>query len=127
MKIDGMKEFQRAIERMKTEFPRQTGQFMRRQALKVEREAKKLTPVDTGTLKSSWGFVNSGKGRGFYEQTVYNLSEYSAHIEFGHRVKAKGNFTDKVVLGRYMLKKAVEQVESEFEGEFKALVKKVMK
>ncbi len=52
MKIKGMDDWIKRIETLKREFPKETGQFLLKQANAVIRDAKLYTPVDTGTLRS---------------------------------------------------------------------------
>lgn len=119
MQVSGLNDLQKAISRMKSDFPKESEKFLTRQALKVERLSKINSPVDTGNLKSSWGYENSGS----FESIVYNKADYANHVEFGHRIGK----SSRVMPGRYMLKKAVKQVESEFEEEFKVMARRLFK
>lgn len=116
MKINGMADFLNAIDRLKKDFPAETDKFMTKQALKLEKETKKLTPVDTGTLRASWGHV---KGKEKFERIIYSKADYAAHVEF--------DGIDRKYKGQYMLKRACDKVESEFEEELNALARRLLK
>lgn len=53
-----------------------------RRAIKVERMAKRLCPVDTGRLRSSIGWRVDVDGQGLYAQIGTNV-DYAAPVEFG--------------------------------------------
>ena len=53
MSINGMDEWLKKIESLKTDFPKETEKFLKKKANEVIGETKKLTPVDTGTLRNA--------------------------------------------------------------------------
>ena len=66
--INGMDEWLKKIESLKTDFPKETEKFLKKKANEVIGETKKLTPVDTGTLRNAWQRKNGGS----FKQIVYN-------------------------------------------------------
>lgn len=67
---DGMDEFLR--------------DFLKTEALKVLRDIKKRTPVDTGNLRNRWELSDVyGSGTDIYI-IIFNPSEYTSFVEEGH-------------------------------------------
>lgn len=73
--------------------------------LKLVREAKKRTPVDTGNLRRHWFFRVEGSGD--IRIWVLNDAEYAAYVNNGHRI-VRGGRTVGFVQGAHMLKKAID-------------------
>lgn len=118
MKVDGLDALIKKIDTLKKEFPQHTGIFMTKQALKVENtvKSKGYSPYVTGALAASWGHV---KGKEKFERIVYSKADYAAHVEF--------DGIDRKYEGKYMLKRACDKVESEFEEELNALARRLLK
>lgn len=121
MKIEGMDRWLDKIETLKTDFPKETGQFLKKKASEVIKETKKMTPVDTGTLRSSWRRKNDGD----FRQIIYNLSSYSSHVEFGHRI-IRGKRVMGIVKGRRMLHKGIAKVRITFYKDLDKVYKNLM-
>ncbi|WP_339010477.1 HK97 gp10 family phage protein [Fusobacterium varium] len=149
MKIKGMDSWLERIKTLKREFPKETGQFLLKQANIVIREAKENTPVDTSALRTGW-FKVSKKQRKEFQQIVYNNTEYAAHVEFGHRTrlgtgktsdengnmkygaksrifKSNGSRTARFVKGRRMLHKAIFNRKLNFYKDLDKMMKKLMR
>lgn len=73
--------------------------------LKLVREAKRLTPVDTGNLRRHWFFKVEETGD--IRIWVLNDAEYAAYVNNGHRI-VRGGHTVGFVQGKHMLEKAVD-------------------
>lgn len=73
--------------------------------LKLVREAKRLTPVDTGNLRRHWFFKVEETGD--IRIWVLNDAEYAAYVNNGHRI-VKGGHTVGFAQGKHMLEKAVD-------------------
>ena len=73
--------------------------------LKLVREAKKLTPVDTGNLRRHWFFRVEETGD--IRIWVLNDAEYAAYVNNGHRI-VRGGHTAGFVQGKHMLEKAID-------------------
>lgn len=93
MKIKGMDSWLERIETLKREFPKETGQFLLKQANAVIRDAKLYTPVDTSALITGWHRTGKSERKEF-QQIVYNNTEYAAHVEYGHRTRLGTGETD---------------------------------
>ncbi|MEE0139282.1 HK97 gp10 family phage protein [Fusobacterium ulcerans] len=93
MKIKGMDSWLERIETLKREFPKETGQFLLKQANAVIRDAKLYTPVDTSALINGWHRTGKSERKEF-QQIVYNNTEYAAHVEYGHRTRLGTGETD---------------------------------
>lgn len=121
IKIEGLDELVSALEKAATKVPNAKQQFLAKEAGLIRGRAMKNTPADTGLLRSSWKQTPvSGNS-----VTIYNNTEYSAYVEYGHRVKIHGKFTGKVVAGRHMLKKGIEETQSQFAQDTKAILKTI--
>ena len=105
MELKGFKEFDKILDEIKTKAPQATERFLMFQAEELKKDVKDLTPVDTGTLKNSWQRENGKRLTGkAFSQIVFNMTDYAAHIEYGHRI---GRSKTKFVRGRFMLRTAV--------------------
>lgn len=92
--------------------------------------AKNLTPVDSGRLRNDWQRTKPLDGR----VTVYNNTEYAAHVEWGHRqevgryVPAIGKKLKKpFVEGRHMLRDAVAETEEYLEDDVMEILEELLK
>lgn len=91
--------------------------------------AKNLTPVDTGQLRSGWKRSRAENGR----VTVYNNTEYAAHVEWGHR-QEKGRYIPAIgkrlkkpfVEGRHMLRDAVAESEEYLEDDIAEILEAML-
>lgn len=125
MKIKGMDSWLERIETLKREFPKETGQFLLKQANAVIRDAKQYTPVDTGTLRAAW--YRTGKAeRKAFTQIVYNNTDYVNHVEYGHRLKRGGKIVG-FIQGRRMLHKAMFNRKLNFYKDLDKMMKKLMR
>ena len=91
---------------------------------------KNLTPVDSGRLRNDWHRTKPQDGR----VTVYNNTEYAAHVEWGHRQKvgkyipALGKTLKKpFVEGRHMLRDAVAETEEYLEDDVMEILEELLK
>ncbi len=109
MAIDGMDEWIKKLETMKKDFPKETEKFLMKKAEETIGNAKRYTPVDTGTLKNAWQRQNGGS----FKQIIYNNCSYSADVEWGHRV-VRGKKTVGFARGRKMLHKAINRTKLSF-------------
>ena len=109
MVIDGMDDWLKKLETMKKDFPKETEKFLMLKAEETKGNAKKYTPVDTGTLRNAWQRQNGGS----FKQIIYNNTSYAAHVEWGHRV-VRGKKTVGFARGRKMLHKAMNRTKLSF-------------
>lgn len=79
--------------------------YARIMGLKLVREAKRLTPVDTGNLRRHWFFKVEESGD--IRIWVLNDAEYAGYVNNGHRVVRNGR-TVGFVRGTHMLKKSID-------------------
>lgn len=101
MKIKGLEEVQKKYMSITVAADlngNEVKEFLGKQGLAVERKARKLTPVDSGTLRRGWTTKWLGHGK----VIVFNPVSYASHVNYGHKTKNGG-----YVSGRYMLDKAV--------------------
>ena len=80
-------------------------------ALRELRSVKKLTPVDTNTLRRSWYVGDIRKRGNEVEVTIYNNTNYGNYVEFGHRTRDHKNW----VTGKFMLTISEREIEREIE------------
>lgn len=125
MKIKGMDSWLERIETLKREFPKETGQFLLKQANIVIRDVKQDTPVDTGTLRNAWHRTGNSERKAF-TQIVYNNTDYVNHIEYGHRLKQGGKIVG-FIQGRRMLHKAIFNRKLNFYRDLDKMMSKLMR
>ena len=127
MKLKGFKEFDKILDEIKTQAPKSTERFLMLQAEELKKDVKELTPVDTGTLKNSWQRENGKRLTGKkFTQIVFNMTDYAAHVEYGHRQKV-GRYVPAIgkklvapfVRGRFMLRTAVAMRQIKFYKDLK--------
>lgn len=102
------KTFKQALdERVIERFIRE---FLLEMAMRAMRKIKKRTPVDTGELRRNW-FVGKVERRGdAYVVEIYNNTDYSSFVEFGHRSGPElTNWTD----GRFMMTIPMKEIEQQ--------------
>lgn len=125
MELKGFKEFDKILDEIKTKAPQDTEKFLIRQAEELKTDVKDLTPVDTGTLKNAWHRENGKRLTGKrFSQIVFNMTEYAAHVEYGHRV---GRNKTKFVRGRFMLRTAVAMRQIKFYKDLKNFYGRLLK
>lgn len=121
IKIDGLEELAEALEKASAKIPNAKRQFLAKEAGVLRGRAMKNTPADTGLLRGSWKQTQpSGNS-----VTVYNNVYYGIFVEKGHRVKIHGKFTGKVVAGRHMLKRAMDETKANFAQDSKAIMNSI--
>ena len=127
MKLKGFKEFDKILDEIKTQAPKSTERFLMLQAEELKKDVKDLTPEDTGTLKNSWQRENGRRLTGKkFTQIVFNMTDYAAHVEYGHRQKV-GRYVPAIgkklvapiVRGRFMLRRAVAMRQIKFYKDLK--------
>ena len=117
MELKGFKEFDKILIEIKEKAPQATEKFLMLQAEDLKKDAKDLTPVDTGTLKNAWHRENGKRLTGKrFSQIVFNMTDYAVHVEYGHRV---GRSKTKFVKGRFMLRTAVAMRQIKFYKDLK--------
>ena len=109
MAIDGMDDWIKKLETMKKDFPKETEKFLMKKAEETIGNAKRYTPVDTGTLRNAWQRQNGGA----FKQIIYNNCSYSADVEWGHRI-VRGKKTVGFARGHRMLHKAMNRTKLSF-------------
>ena len=135
MKLKGFKEFDKILDEIKTKAPQATERFLMLQAEELKTDVKDLTPVDTGTLKGSWHRENGKRLTGKkITQIVFNMTDYAAHVEYGHRQKV-GRYVPAIgkklvapfVRGRFMLRTAVAMRQIKFYKDLKNFYGRLLK
>ena len=95
-------------------------------AAEVIKEAKNLTPVDSGLLRRSF-FSNFRRDQdGTYICEVYNNTTYARFVEKGHRIVSNG-VTIGFLDGVFMLKVAEEKVRARLDKYTKRTVERYLK
>lgn len=120
--ISGMGELDKALEKLEKSSGHKVNSFAAQMGENLIGRAANLTPVDTGRLKGAWARTRPAEGR----VTVYNNTEYAAHVEWGHRIFVKKNGkwvpTKRKTKGRHMLRDAVKELEADFEADAFAIL-----
>lgn len=81
-------------------------------------QAKKLTPVDTGTLRGTYFRTEVKVSGSDYSIEVVNPLKYAVPVEGGHRLGK----TTRFYPGVFMLERAMEIVLKNFRGKFAKIV-----
>ena len=125
MKLKGFKEFDKILDEIKIKAPQDTERFLMLQAEDLKKDVKELTPVGkSGHLKGGWHRENGKRLTGKkFTQIVFNMTDYAAHVEYGHRV---GRNKIKFVRGRFMLRTAVAMRQIKFYKDLKTFYKGLM-
>lgn len=123
IKFEGAAALNKALSRVINDFPKERDRFLRMEAQKVKGRVVPKTPADTGRLRGAWATTEPEGG----EISIYNNTDYAAHIEFGHRVKIHGKFTGSVVPGAYMLRDGVEESAAEFSADATQILARLLK
>lgn len=84
-------------------------------AYRIEAQAKLLTPVDSGELRRNWRVGEITRAGNEYQIEIVNNTEYASFVEFGHR---HGVDLTKWSDGKFMLRTAVETVETQLQAIF---------
>lgn len=79
----GPQNFSRSLTKLEAGVLASIKQAMGEAALVIETTAKRLAPVDTGTLRSSIGHVVNRMGRHAVKAVVGSNVEYAPHQEYG--------------------------------------------
>lgn len=74
--------FRRALPRVFRQIELRTAADLQRLALRVQLEARRLAPVDTGRLRASIQHVMGADDRGPYADVGTNV-QYAPHVEYG--------------------------------------------
>ena len=126
MELKGFKEFDKILDEIKTKAPKSTERFLMLQAEELIGDVKELTPVGkSGHLKGGWHRENGKRLTGKrFSQIVFNMTDYAAHVEYGHRV---GRSKTKFVRGRFMLRTAVAMRQIKFYKDLKNFYGRLLK
>lgn len=97
--------------------------------MKAMAEIKRLTPVDTGTLRRRW-YIRVVRNRDDVIIYICNNTEYAAAVNYGRRISRGGKSVGRVK-GRYMLERGIYayrhgQMESDVQRLLQALKEKMV-
>ena len=121
--FEGLDELVEILNKAEARIPNTKQQFLAKEAGIIRGRVIKNTPVDTGLLKGSWKQTPTAGDK----VTIYNNVEYSGFVEHGHRIKIRGKFTGRIVAGRHMLKKGIEQSRAQFQQDGMAILNSIFK
>ncbi len=88
-------------------------------------DVKKNTPVITGFMRKSWYTTPTKKTTQGVKKELANSADYSAYVNYGHRIVNKAGKTISWVKGQFMLEKAINHVEKIMVKEFEKEVERV--
>ena len=126
MEIQGLNNFIRTLNNASNSFDEEASKSLNKISQKLIAKVKLKTPVGKvkgGTLRRSWRVKKDGD----LTRIVYNNIHYAPHVEYGHRTrlgtgKGKPKGKIKVVEGRYMLTKSVQEIEGTLTSEFSIMI-----
>lgn len=90
-------------------------------------DAKKNTPVVTGFMRKSWYTTPTKRTTQGVEKELANSADYSAYVNYGHRIVNKAGKTVGWVKGQFILEKAMNKVDKQLVKEFEKEVERVNK
>ena len=131
IRIDGLDGLERKLEEIARKMPEERDRFLKQEAELLRGRAVMNTPVakkNGGTLRGNW--KRTAPANGSIE--VYNNTEYAAHVEYGHRLKRKGQWLRdasgklKFVPGSHMLREAVEETKTAFHDDAERLLGRLL-
>lgn len=114
VQFEGFDEFVAKLEKIDSSGTK-LNQFVSQEAENLIGHTKDNTPVDTGQLRNGWKRTQAAKGR----VTVYNNTEYAAHVEYGHRTRGGKGF----VKGSKMLHRGMLQTGKHFQEDAAEIMK----
>lgn len=149
MKIDGVSEWLKKLERLNREVPEKLEQALTDEANDIIYDVKKETPVGKytnpvrfttrdgkevsfkvksippgGELQSKWEKEKTGK----FKWEIFNNTEYANHVEYGHRIiQGKSKKLKGYVKGRYMLHKSMRKGKRRLVKNLNTLMKNLFK
>jgi len=88
-------------------------------------DAKKNTPVVTGFMRKSWYTTPTKRTTQGVEKELANSADYSAYVNYGHRIVNKAGKTVGWVKGQFILEKAINHAEKIMVKEFEKEVERV--
>lgn len=116
IQFGGFDELGEHLDRIAKAGAAKRNKFVAQEAEVIIGHAKDNTPTDTGALKNGWRRTRAVQGA----VTVYNNTEYAAHVEYGHR-QTPGRF----VPGKKMLHKAMLQSGKTFRDDAKQIMENI--
>lgn len=118
--FSGFDEFNEKLSQLAKDGQIEINRFAGQEAEVILGKAKDNTPTDTGQLKNGWQRTRAKQGT----VTIYNNTEYAAHVEYGHRqepgryVSAIGKRLKKdFVPGKKMMHRALLQAGKTFKAD----------
>lgn len=112
--IKGMSELLKDLDRIEREFPQEVNKVTNTIGNALRGHIIKVTPVDTGELRRSIVFSNTGK----YEVTVGTTKKYAPYVNYGTKRQK----------GQYFLEKGIDEFKDEsLEKTLDYCIKKVLK
>lgn len=121
-------EFTKKLQNIEGVVPEKFLKVAKKAGIKFVNEAKDLTDenglVDTGNYKRNWhtdiGIIGNGKA---FVIKCQNPTEYSNHLEYGHKIKGTDKKTKGYFVGKLAMKAArefaIEQLGEELGNLFK--------
>lgn len=113
----GPRNFARKLLKLEAAVQARIQQAMGEAALAIEKRAKELVAVDTGTLRASIGHVVNRMGRDTVKAVIGSNVEYAPYQEFGTWKMAAQPF----------LRPALEQCRSEIENIFESAYREAVR
>ena len=120
-----MRKYRKELQAMLGDVAKIDAKVLNKAVLAGIRKIKISTPVDTGHLQRSWHFTSPRSSSNGVESTIYNNVEYAMPVNYGHRVKNKEGKTVGFIKGKFMLEKAMAEVDKALVLEFEKAVKEV--
>ena len=92
--------------------------FLKDEADRAIAFTKKLTPVDTGTLRNNFFKTKVKVDKSVYSIEIINNVKYAVPVEYGHNTRKSRIKKSKVrwIQGFFMLKQGIEKVVQGFNG-----------
>lgn len=108
-RFDGLDDMERQLAQViEREYPAEFRALVIQIAYELQKKTKEKTPVKTGILQDGWKVGDIKKKDGEYVIEVYNNTEYTSDVEYGHRKRGgKGK-----VPGKHMMELSMQEVQA---------------
>jgi hypothetical protein len=114
-------QYAKGLENAEKEFDKFLSDFLLKQAVIALRLVRPNTPVDTGTLRRSWGISNIERDGNKLKVYLVNPMEYASFMEEGFTYQTKDG--ERRFEGFHMAEIALTQVREQMPDRFSAAFK----
>lgn len=113
-----MNVFEQVFSQYQKQVEERAKKFLKDEADRAIAFTKKLTPVDTGTLRSNFFRTKVKVDKSVYSIEIINNINYAVPVEYGHNTRRSRTKKSNVrwIKGFFMLKQGIDKVVEGFNG-----------